>query len=166
MPTLSLLRHAEAEPGGGDNYERRLTARGRGDAESLATALATRKAPQIIFASAAPRARETAELIAAAWNPPASVFDFSRAFYAAEASDWMTQLSKLESETSALVVGHNPALGILAQRFLARAIALPAGGFLEFEIEGAWRDLAAARFRLAFVNYPPRFEARAPKIEE
>ena len=78
----------------------------------------------------------------------------------------MARLAKLESETTALVVGHNPALGILAQRFLARAVALPAGGFLEFEFAGAWRDLAAARFRLMFVNYPPRFEARAPKIEE
>ena len=69
MRRLFLIRHAKAEPSvGRDDYERRLTDRGRADARRVAAALAARKMlPDLLVHSGAARAKETAEIFAAEW---------------------------------------------------------------------------------------------------
>ncbi len=70
MRRLFLIRHAKAEPNvGRGDYERRLTGRGRDDAKRVAAALAARRVlPDILIHSGAARAKETAEIFAAAWR--------------------------------------------------------------------------------------------------
>ena len=70
MRRLFLIRHAKAEPSvGRDDYERRLTDRGRADARRVAAALAARKMlPDLLVHSGAARAKETAEIFAAEWT--------------------------------------------------------------------------------------------------
>ena len=54
MRRLFLIRHAKAEPSvGRDDYERRLTDRGRADARRVAAALAARRMiPDLLIHSA------------------------------------------------------------------------------------------------------------------
>jgi phosphohistidine phosphatase len=70
MRRLFLIRHAKAEPSvGRDDYERRLTDRGRADARGIAAALAARRMlPDLLVHSGAARAKETAENLAAEWS--------------------------------------------------------------------------------------------------
>ena len=84
MRRLFLIRHAKAEPSvGRDDYERRLTDRGRADARRVAAALAARKMlPDLLVHSGAARAKETAEIFAAEaarWTGPSSTRDHSSA---------------------------------------------------------------------------------------
>ena len=81
MRRLFLIRHAKAEPAvGRDDYERRLTERGRADARRVAAALAARKMlPDVLVHSGAARAKETAEIFAAEW-PRRSSFRKSPGF--------------------------------------------------------------------------------------
>ncbi|MGH6797655.1 MAG: SixA phosphatase family protein, partial [Roseiarcus sp.] len=67
---MFLIRHAKAEPSvGRDDYERRLTERGRADARRVAAALAARRMlPDLLIHSGAARAKQTAEIFAAEWR--------------------------------------------------------------------------------------------------
>ena len=70
---LFLVRHAQARNAPGTSYEdASLSALGRGQATAVARACAERR-PDALYASPAPRARETAGLISAATGLPATV---------------------------------------------------------------------------------------------
>jgi len=70
MRRLFLVRHAKAELATGRaDHVRKLTGRGRDDAKRVAKALAARRfLPDILIHSGAARAKETAEIFAAAWQ--------------------------------------------------------------------------------------------------
>src|SRR5690625_4581183 len=66
MPTLVLLRHAKAEAAGPSDFERKLSAPGRSQARRVAAHLvAAGLAPDVVLCSAALRARQTWEQVAA-----------------------------------------------------------------------------------------------------
>src|SRR5271154_3148698 len=75
MRRLFLVRHAKAEPYvGRDDYARKLTERGRADARRIAKALAARRIlPDLLIHSGAARAKQTAEILAAAWQDKAEL---------------------------------------------------------------------------------------------
>src|SRR5437588_5035186 len=110
---LWVLRHAEAEPHGArSDAERRLTARGEGQARTAGVALRRLGArfDAVLFSPKA-RAQATAELAAAEWNaqrellraypPLAGGFDAQRAIEAA---------SEVGPDGRLLIVGHEPDL--------------------------------------------------------
>ena len=95
MRRLFLIRHAKAEPSvGRDDYERRLTDRGRADARRVAAALAARKMlPDLLVHSGAARAKETAEIFAAEWQRQVELIE--------EAGLYDASLSQLLARTRA-----------------------------------------------------------------
>jgi phosphohistidine phosphatase len=116
MLRLFLVRHAKAELAVGRvDYQRKLTGRGRDDAKRVANALAARRMlPDVLIHSGAARAKETAEILAAAWRSKVELHHEAWLYDASLTTllDHTRALSQ-EHERVALV-GHNPGLGELA----------------------------------------------------
>jgi phosphohistidine phosphatase len=143
---LWLLRHAEAEPHGARaDAERKLTARGEGQARTAGVALSRLETNfEAVLFSPKVRARQTAELAAAAWNrqqrerlqahpPLASGFD------ARQARD---ALSEVGADGRLLLVGHEPDLSRIVGEESGGRVDLKKGGLAVLRLEGVGGELA------------------------
>ena len=121
MRRLMLLRHAKTEragPGARDR-DRKLTKRGRTDAETIGTYMARHGlAPDLALVSPATRAQETWELVAAAFakSPQSSN---EEDIYNAGAHKLLALIGEAGRERSLLLVGHNPGFHDLAVALIA-----------------------------------------------
>ena len=103
---LFLIRHAQARNAAGTSYDDApLSALGRIQAEAAAGAIAARR-PDALFTSSAPRARQTAELIAAAAGLPATVDERLREFVFGSVADPGLTLEQLRTRRDDLLVWH------------------------------------------------------------
>jgi phosphohistidine phosphatase len=173
MRRLFLVRHAKAEPAVGRvDYERKLTERGRTDAKRVAAALAARRIlPDLLIHSGAARAKETAEIFAAAWRGNVELQE--------DAGLYDASLATLLDHTRALadahkhvgLVGHNPGLGELATALIGsgaepevrRLVAkYPTGAVavLDFSIQ-RWEGVERNSAMLALYLTPAELEADA-----
>lgn len=143
---LWLLRHAEAEPHGTrSDSERRLTARGEGQARTAGLALAClEEAFEAVLFSPKERARRTAELAAEQWPPSqrellhehkplASGFDGEQALDA---------LAGISADGRLLLVGHEPDLSGVVAELTGGRIDLKKGGLAVVRLEGVGGELA------------------------
>ena len=161
---LWILRHAKAAPEptwGGIDRDRPLADRGRGDAAALGRRLAGEdppfglaglSAPELALCSGAVRTCETAELVLGPHEGRIPL-DVYRSLYQATPETVLTYLREVDEHAgSALVVGHNPTMYLLAWDLLADGsddrVTLEAGGFptcglavLALHV-GAWEDVA------------------------
>ena len=158
MKRLLLLRHGEAEPAdvAASDFARALTAHGR--SEALEAAHRLRRAqcmPELILASPALRARETA-LIAAARLDCVQALQFESSAYpgSPQALRGLIEAAPAEVETL-LLVGHNPGLSVLARELDAHttpASELPdlsTGELRRIELSGAgWSQIDADVIRV------------------
>ena len=172
MRRLFLIRHAKAEPSvGRDDYERRLTDRGRADARRVAAALAARKMlPDVLVHSGAARAKETAEIFAAEW--PRSVELKRRPGFTTPANQLLARTRALSNAHARVgLVGHNPGLGELASaltgsgaepemRRLAAKYPTGAVAVLDFSVR-RWEDVERNSAMLALYLTPAELEAGA-----
>jgi len=117
MPTLVLMRHAEAAPAaaGGGDHERALTPAGLAQAEAAGRSLARLGIlPTIAVVSTARRAQETYSALAAALPAPVEMRP-DRALYDADPE---TILATLRADAAgagtAMLIAHNPGVGSLA----------------------------------------------------
>lgn len=139
-----LVRHAEAERSDGDDARRRLTPQGRERFAALLRALGPRLRVRGILASPLVRARETAELLAAATG---ARVEEERALASGASSG--RELLELAARAGAGValVGHNPEL--------AEAVSLAAGRSVEVRPGAvAAVDLSGGRATLAWMESP------------
>jgi phosphohistidine phosphatase len=116
MRRLFLIRHAKAEPNvARGDHERRLTGRGREDAKRVAAALAARRIlPDLLIHSGAARAKQTAEIFAAAWRAKVELQEEAW-LYDASLTTLLDHSRALRHEHKRVgLVGHNPGLGELA----------------------------------------------------
>jgi phosphohistidine phosphatase len=140
-----LVRHAKAEPkGAGDDAARRLTAEGRARFAAHASATAPRLALARIATSPLARARETADLLAAATG--AAVADEDALASGASRGRDVLELGRRLGAGAALV-GHNPEL--------QEAVALVAGRDVEVKTGAiAAIDADDRGYRLAWLEAP------------
>jgi phosphohistidine phosphatase len=148
---LFLLRHAKSsweDPELAD-HDRPLAPRGRRAAEALATHLSKeRLAPACVLCSSARRAQETLARIAPALSDDANVLIESE-LYRASASELLERLRRLPRTTSsAMLVGHNPAVQELAltlvgggSRLTPIAAKYPTAALASLSFEGSWSEL-------------------------
>jgi phosphohistidine phosphatase len=142
---LWLLRHAEAEPHGTrPDSDRRLTARGEGQARAAGLALARLEvAFDAVLFSPKVRARHTAELAAEGWraeqrelleeHPPlAGGFDGSRAREA---------LSAVPGDGRVLLVGHEPDMSRVLYALSGSRADFKKGGVAGLRLEGTSGEL-------------------------
>ncbi|HVA18838.1 MAG TPA: histidine phosphatase family protein [Solirubrobacteraceae bacterium] len=138
---LWLLRHAEAEPHGTrTDAQRRLTARGEGQARAAGLALVALGAgfDSVLF-SPKVRAKQTAELAGAEWSkdqcerlqvhpPLAGGFDVSQA---------LARLAVLPADGRLLLVGHEPDLSGVIGNLIGGRVDLKKGGLAVVRLDGS-----------------------------
>lgn len=173
MRRLFLVRHAKAEPSvGRGDYARRLTDRGRADARRIAKALAARRMlPDVLIHSGASRAKETAEIFAAAWRDKVELQQDARLYDASLATLLDRTRALGDAHKRVALVGHNPGLGELAtalagsgaepeMRRLAAKYPTGAVAVLDFSVQ-RWEELERNSAMLAFYLTPAELEADA-----
>jgi phosphohistidine phosphatase len=173
MRRLFLVRHAKAEASvGRDDYERRLTDRGRADAKRIAAALAARRMlPNILVHSGAARAKETAEILAAEWPRRLELLEEAGLYDATETVLLALTRALPDARQRVGLVGHNPGLGELATaltgsgvepgpRRLAAKYPTGAVAVLDFSIR-RWVDVKRNSAMLALYLTPAEVEANA-----
>lgn len=173
MRRLFLIRHAKAEPNvGRGDHERRLTGRGREDAKRVAAALAARRIlPDLLIHSGAARAKQTAEIFAAAWRGKVELKEEAWLYDASLATLFDHARSLGDEHKSVGLVGHNPGLGELATaltgsgaepeaRRLAAKYPTGAVAVLDFSIK-RWGEVERNSARLALYLTPAELETDA-----
>ena len=157
MKQLILIRHASAESTGpsGDDFGRLLTDIGRKESLILANKLARfNLSPGIIISSPAPRALETANLVAEIIGFPVTNIRQDKSIYQEHSPrDLLHLLDDLdESIHTAILVGHNPALShfawFLCPQFRNNMAKASAAGF-GFETT-EWSSIIPGRGILLF----------------
>ncbi|WP_293677645.1 histidine phosphatase family protein [uncultured Phenylobacterium sp.] len=127
MDRLILLRHGKAEPDStsGDDFDRRLAARGEQESSEMGARLADMGfAPDLALVSPAARARGTWEHAGAHFPNAQSRFDDG--LYHADSAAIRHAVDKAAGEARTLiVVGHNPGLQELTVQLLQEADASP-----------------------------------------
>jgi len=171
MRTLYLLRHAKSEWDQPelDDYDRPLSPRGRAAAPAMGALMGRRgMAPDLALCSTAARAQQRALLAFNAAGGPARV-EYRRDLYLA-APDRILAILRVAagSAESAMVIGHNPGLEMLAAQLVGDGDAdarlriaekYPTGALAAIVFGAAsWGDIAPGDGRLdAFLT--PRNDA-------
>ena len=156
---LFLLRHAKSswdDPGLPDE-DRPLAPRGEKAADRIRDYIAAeRLGPQLVLCSSALRARQTLSRVLSALGTELQV-SIEPALYTFEAGVLLDRLGQVAADvTSALIVGHNPAMQDLVELVSDRGEALPdalakfpTAGFAEIAFgDGTWGSLAERRGEL------------------
>jgi phosphohistidine phosphatase len=160
LKTLLLVRHALADPGEGGmaDQARPLSARGRLDASEMGRRLVARSLPpDVIVSSAAVRARDTAELIAAELGVERSAIRVSAALYNASSDELLDEVTRLDDALGcAMMVAHNPGLAELANRFDPGITHLVPGAMAGFRFAAESWGEAAFRQPAGFLFLQPR----------
>jgi phosphohistidine phosphatase len=120
MKRLLLLRHANAEPAdaGTEDIDRHLSARGRSEALDAAECIARAGLRcDALLVSPALRTRETATIVAAELNLPPGL-TIEPDLYTGDPAALLRPLGRCpERYATVMIVGHNPGISELAQRF-------------------------------------------------
>ena len=144
---LWLLRHADAEPHGArEDGERRLTARGEGQARVAGLALARLQVRfEVILVSPKVRARQTAELAAESLGHGAR--DALRLHPALaggfDAADALDAMAGVATDGRVLLVGHEPDLSAVVGELTGGLIELKKSGLAVVRLQGASGELVA-----------------------
>lgn len=115
---LLIMRHgiAETQSHDGRDANRRLTEQGVRKTERAARGLATLvEAPQVILSSTKQRAFETAQILQDVFASPVETHEA----LSAEAHEPIIELLQSRPETRVMIVGHEPTLSQLVERFCA-----------------------------------------------
>jgi phosphohistidine phosphatase len=151
---LYILRHAKSswdDPGQPD-HERPLAPRGRRTLAVIAEYMSSHAVrPELVLCSAARRTRETCEGIG-----PSGQVMIEQPLYDASCEQLIERLRRLPAETgSVLVIGHNPAMQMLALKLAGtRGVAasgqldeierkFPTGALATLSLQCGWGELAA-----------------------
>ncbi|HTP20992.1 MAG TPA: histidine phosphatase family protein [Solirubrobacteraceae bacterium] len=155
---LFILRHAKSswDDPGLDDHERPLAPRGRRACKVMADHLRTSAIePQLVLCSSSRRTRETLEGIA-----PAGEHVIESELYSASTADLVERLRRVPDDVgSVMLIGHNPAVQMLALRLARRdgdagervalARKFPTGALATLTFECSWSELAPGSGRLA-----------------
>ena len=162
MKRLYIVRHGAAQSSYevDSDYARRLTAKGGARVRTVGqwrTAQPDYVQPGRSRASAAPRTRQTAELLAEAFGLPTENLSRFRDLYSGRPSDYLNLLTQaLPDEVAcAMIVGHNPTVSEL----LAELLGAMAGDYLmrkgdvallcfDLPDDAPWQELYAATGKL------------------
>jgi phosphohistidine phosphatase len=147
MATLLLMRHAKSswDDAGCPDHARPLNPRGRRDAPRMGRWLISQGYPPgRIVTSSAHRARETAELVATASDPPPPI-EVRDDLYHATVEHLAAVLPPLAlTGEHLLVIGHNPGLEGLLREWTGEAVRLPTAAVARLKVDfdettGRWR---------------------------
>ncbi len=142
--TLLLMRHAKAEDGHGvTDFDRGLTAKGRGQAELVGRLLSERGyALDHVICSAARRTRQTLDGVLGAMDLPVLPgIDYAESAYLAGADELLELVNRVDADAgTVLVVGHNPTVAQVAASFVGSEalVAYSPATVAAVELEVEW----------------------------
>ena len=171
MKTLLLMRHAKSSWKDTElsDIDRPLSKRGKKDAPQMGALLLEKElVPQIILSSPAVRARQTAELLAAACEFTGDV-QYLDSFYLAEPAAYVEGLVALPDDIElAMVIGHNPGLEGLLQMISGRIESLPTSTIAYLSVPiSSWHELRSdTEGELLELLLPYEIEAEGKKAHE
>jgi phosphohistidine phosphatase len=138
--TLVLMRHAKSDyPEGVPDHERPLAERGRRDAPRMGAWLRDGGyLPDRVVCSTAMRARQTWELIAPLF--PAATVSYEPRLYGASVFGLLMLVREVPDDAAtALLIGHNPAIGELASALPdEHETRFPTASVAVLRIPGGW----------------------------
>lgn len=162
--TLYLVRHAKSswtDMGHGD-FNRPLNNRGLHDAPIIGKRLKDRKIlPEIILCSPAQRARQTAGWLLREMGGSMDAVQFDENIYEASVGTLLDLIRNLpDSSASAMIIGHNPSMGWLANQLADCHIdRMPTCAVATIELKtNHWGDAGACASRLLDFDYPKKAE--------
>lgn len=138
------MRHAKSswEGKNQDDWERPLSKRGKKDAERVGEFLKKEKlTPDLILASSAVRARETAEIVMDEMKYRADYCSLYR-LYLAEVEVYVREIQKIPDEVQrALIIGHNPVLDSVLQMVGGKVETLSTSAVAQLSVPiDSWKD--------------------------
>ena len=147
MKTLLIMRHAKsAYPLEiSDDFARPLNKRGRADLPRIARLLAAYgPRPEVVLASAAHRAYQTATGLVESLGLPASVLYLDDALYLASPSTLTQAAAGLpDSAQTSLIIAHNPGLEEWICELTGAHIHLPTAGLAAVELSiHSWKEIS------------------------
>ena len=162
MKTLTLVRHAKSSwdhPGLAD-FDRPLNQRGERDAPGIGARLAVAiETLDAIVSSPALRARQTALALAGGVGFPEAEIRFEGGLYGASAAEMTATVRRFDNDAQTVaIVGHNPGMTDLANRFTGRYIDnIPTAGvvIIAFDVE-AWSEVIDHGGSLVSYDYPKK----------
>jgi len=161
MKTLVLIRHAKTEnyAATGGDFNRQLTTRGRQDAAMMAIRLKEKNIiPDIIVASLAKRASQTATIIAEQLQLPAGRIEGSQMLYQSTPSVFAEKIALLPDEVATVfIIAHNPGITDFAnEQIYPQTIShIPTCGMVALRFNALrWKDMPAADISCLFFDYP------------
>jgi phosphohistidine phosphatase len=164
VKTLALLRHAKSswdDPAMSD-FERPLNRRGRKDAPFMGDLLRKRGVdPDIIITSPANRALTTCRIVAGELGFPLDRITIDEHLYEASARELLRIVQMIGSQyNSAMLVGHNPGLTLLAERLAPAGIDnIPTCGFLSMRLDvETWSGVREKCGSVALFEYPKKYQ--------
>jgi len=162
---LLILRHAksdwDAEVAG--DFDRPLARRGRKAATAMGSWLAAHGLlPDLLFASPARRAKETARRLCRAASLPEEAITWRPELYGAKGETVLALVAGTPERCGrVMVIGHNPGLAVLLHHLAGTELSIPADGkvlptaaLALLAVNGAWADLAPATTRLVSLTRP------------
>ncbi len=145
MRTLFVMRHCKSrwDQGNVQDIDRKLSARGKRDAQDVGRQLALdAPPPDLIVTSTARRARATAKRVAKAWGYSARTTKEPRLYDATRQSCVSLLRALDESVESVMIVGHNPCLEELVFFLGDRAVQMATGTVARIDLPiDSWQEL-------------------------
>ena len=161
MKHLTLIRHAKSSWDAGvlTDRERPLNDRGRRDAPVMGRRLGERSpAPDLIVASPALRAQETANAIAAALEYATDRIATESAIYEAMVADLLEVVRNLDPQHDRVaLVGHNPGItDFITEVTRDRIDNVPTCGVVELCFDASWAEFPGEIAELIHFDYPKK----------
>ena len=162
---LLVFRHGHAAPHGSvePDFDRPLDARGTADVVWMARwAVEARVVPDLVVASPARRARQTAEGFCRGAGVDPGAIRWEERIYDARVSDLLAVLADVPAEARrVMLVGHNPGfeqLAALLAHPAARPIRLATAAAARLRLPEDWSELPPGGGELLEVVRPPKPE--------
>ena len=150
MKTLLIMRHAKSAypPEISDDFDRPLNKRGRADLPRIARLLAAYgPRPEVVLASAARRAHQTATGLVESLGLPASILHLDDALYLSSPNTLTQAASDFpDSAQTGLIIAHNPGLAEWIGELTGAHISLPTAGLAAVELSiHSWQEIRRGR---------------------
>ena len=162
---LLLLRHGHAVPHGSvePDFDRPLDGRGAADADWVAGwAVEAGVVPDLVVASPARRARETAERFCREAGLATDAIEWRERIYDARTSDLLAVLAEVApaGPGRVMLVGHNPGFerlaGLLGRRGDPYAVRLATAAVARLRMPADWSELSPGAGDLIEAVRPPK----------
>jgi len=157
MKTIYLARHAKSSWNLNftKDFDRPLNKRGESDAVKMGEAMKNRLwKPEVIIASTAQRVKQTCDAYCQSLDFPMTEIEWNPDIYEAYTMTLVQILTSLDETTnSAMLIGHNPAMGNLLEQLAGKSTAkefqqmdgklFTTANIAKLTFDGSWKDLVS-----------------------